>query len=317
MPAPKFDVSSLFAQNTSPEDVAAAGGEPARQTHRVPVLSVVLQDAPGGRPPVTPAAYAKKGLSLAFPMLVPAGGGDLIEIKYLNRWTKNSSGTGSRSVPTERGYKGFAGKQLTFTAVFDDALPREYSDNVVPYYTSEIIELLRLWAITEVTQIISPTAYTSAILKIKQYVSPEEQDKIVKAFKDSFETAKGKETFTANYGAITQAQTIRRVSKSQLTTVAPLPPAPLRFQVGNLVLPRCVITQMNVTVTRYNGQHATAAEIKIVLQEMLEGSLWTSEAPNPEKLFALRVSATSPTPEPEPTVENSYWERVRWVRQSW
>jgi len=293
----EFDRVSLFAENSSPEGVDTIGGRPPRQTQRIPTLSVVLNVDVSSDPLISPSVYAQKGLSLAFPMLKLTSDDGLVEIKYLNTWTKPSGTVGQRSVATQRGYKGFAGKRLTFTAVFDDALPREHEDDVGPYYyTYETIELLRLWAITEVTQKLSPIAYTAGILNIKKYVRPEEQAKIVQAYRDSLkpggdaagQAAQG-EKFKAAHGTYTENYKLATVFESP-AAISPVPPAPLRFQFGNLVLPRCVITKADVTVTRYDGQRATAAEIKIVLQEITAHTLWSAETPNREKLVRLIVN---------------------------
>jgi hypothetical protein len=291
------DKTSLFAEHTSPEGVDAVGGGPSKQAPRIPTLSVVLNVNASGDPLAAPSVYAQKGLSLAFPMLKLTSSNGLVEIKYLNKWTK-PGGTGNRSMTTVRGYKGFAGKQLTFTAVFDDALPREHEDDVGPYYyTYETIELLRLWAVTEVTQKLSPIAYTVGILNIKKYVSPVEQAKIVQAYRDSLKPAGDTsdqwsqgEKFKAAHGAYTENYKLATVFENSPAAIAPAPPAPLRFQFGNIVLPRCVVTKADVTVTRYDGQRATAAEITIVLQEITAHTLWSTETPNREKLVRLIVN---------------------------
>lgn len=286
------DHPPLFVANTSPEDLFAAGGEPTKCKHHVPILSVVLGDV-AKKTLVTPNAYAKNGMVLTFPMLKPSTGGGLVEIKYLNKWSKKS-GTGNRSVATKRDYGGYAGKQLTLIAVFDDIQPL---DEEFPYYTYQVIELLRLWAITEVTQQIGPTAYKIARLQIRKAVSPEEREKIKQSYMDSFGPG-GSDAFKKEHGAYTRSNSWTVINGfPKPFDMAPLPPAPLRFQFGNLILPCCVLKQADLTITRYDGQRATAAEAKIVLQEVTEHALWSSESPNPQQLMALTVGVNPPDSE--------------------
>lgn len=286
---------SAFVANTSPEDGFDDRGDQSHSENCVPTLSVVLNEV-AKQKVLVPKEYINKGMELTFPMLKPTKGGGLLEIKYLNKWTKQSSG-GNRSVPTHRGYGGYAGKAITFTAVFDDIHQLPFS---FPYLTHEVIELLRLWAITGITQALDSRSYTVALLMMKKEVSPDQREAIKAAYINSLKEGK-KDAFRRQHGSSsrTLGLTWKGSGPPEAVNIPDLPPAPLRFQFGSVILFPCVIKKIDFAISRYNGIVATAAEAEIVLQEITERSLWTYSAPNPMSVAAATIGG-HPVPPPPP-----------------
>jgi hypothetical protein len=285
---------SAFVANTSSEDGFDDRGDQSHSENCVPTLSVVLNEV-AKQKVLVPKAYVNKGMELTFPMLKPTTGGGLIEIKYLNKWTKKSS-AGHRSAGTQKGYGGYAGKAITFTAVFDDihSLPVSF-----PYLTYEVIELLRLWAITGITQALDSRSYTMALIMMKKEVSPDQREAIKTAYINSLKEGK-KDGFSRQHGASsrTWGLTWKGSGPPEAVDVPAMPPAPLRFQFGSVILFPCVIKQIDFAISRYNGIVATAAEAKIVLQEVTERSLWTYSAPNPMSVAAATIGGHPVPPTP-------------------
>jgi hypothetical protein len=292
---------SSFVVGTSPEAAqgestsggeSTAGSEPAvkTDTYRFPTLAITIPNKL-----VPPDDMLKRGRGVVFPTIDPGSPGR-IRVKYLNEWQNIEKRGGHRSSAKNKGYVGYRGREVSFTAILDDADVR----TVALGATNDVVDLLRAWSTMSTTEAMLEQPMKRAILKFKKQVDPERMRQLAG---EAWEALQGKtpDAFGQEHGDVLEVK-LDNAGYSTPPTLQgldkPKPPLPLIFRFGTIVISPCVIKKLVITATRYVEWRITAASVNIVLQEVELASLWALSDTTPNN-FIEDVSTELPTPKPK------------------
>lgn len=266
-------------------------------------------DGPLGQPTLTltppdhvvlPDNVVNRGLSVVFPYIKRQSGGSAISIKYISRWQMHEGGAGSRSMKEPKGYIGYGGKEIKFTAVLNDMMTRDPNGPS----THQTIQNLIYWTYMETKDALVDRPLNIHVLKLKKEIDPITR---LKVMEDYWVRAKGGAKTTAEPGSSTVDYSYENwvesdVKKSDQGTAkqqligldSPIPPLPLTFSFGAMLIAPCVIKSMRITITRYDSTGIRAAEIDIALQEILGTSVWNPKVSEATREIIVDVVFDNP-----------------------
>jgi len=240
---------------------------------------------------VLPSNVASRGLSVVFPYVRRQSGGSAVSIRYLAKWQMSEGGAGSRSMKEPKGYIGYGGKEIKLSVSLNDYM----SGAPGGFSTQHVIQTLIYWAYMTTMDALVDRPINIHVLKLQKEADPATQIRIIN---DYWTAAKGGAKTKTEGGSSSDdfsyeswikpdvKKENQGTARRELTGLdAPIPPLPLTFTFGALLVFPCVIKQMRIVIRRYDSEAIRAADIDITLQEILGRSIWNAKVDDPEILL--------------------------------
>jgi len=295
--------SSVESGGTGESTATSTTGSQQTSAYHYPTLELLRPSGAASEGVQPPDELFRLGRAIMFPALT--AGSQLLKIRYLNEWQIAEKRGGGRSSSKPRGYSGYRGREVTFSTFMSDA-----DDTTLARSTAEVIDLLRVWATMETQEAWMEQPLVALRTKWKSNISWERMQQLKKEA-----IGKSPEEFKSAYG-----QDVESGKESYFSTVPigqpetelvqldnPIPPMPIRFRFGNIVVAPCVIKNLEITIIRFEQNIIRSAELKFTLQEIMNNDVWGIKDTPKQKIVEARFIRT---PAPNPSRGTAWYDYV-------